>query len=163
MVILNSIVFFILWIIFSGRLDPFHLGMGVFSSIFVAIACRNLMVQEEEKGVRERLSQAMLFPSYLLWLIGQILKANIHVLRLAFASRVREKLDPQLVSFDTVLSDDLARFILANSITLTPGTVVVRIDGTRFMVHAISKQMAQDLPGEMEDRLVRIFEKKRSK
>jgi multicomponent Na+:H+ antiporter subunit E len=53
----------------------------------------------------------------------------------------------------------MGMFILANSITLTPGTVTVftSVMG-RFTVHAIDDASAQALPGEMEDRVARIFE-----
>ena len=56
---------------------------------------------------------------------------------------------------------DLGRVIYANSITLTPGTVTVRIEGSRFLVHALTEKAACDLPGAMERRIANIFEKSR--
>jgi multicomponent Na+:H+ antiporter subunit E len=48
---------------------------------------------------------------------------------------------------------------LANSITLTPGTITIRIEDDIFYVHAINRKAAEGLPGEMEDRLARVFER----
>jgi multicomponent Na+:H+ antiporter subunit E len=46
-------------------------------------------------------------------------------------------IEPALVSFESSLTTDLARVLLGNSITLTPGTLTVEIDGNRFLVHGI--------------------------
>jgi multicomponent Na+:H+ antiporter subunit E len=52
----------------------------------------------------------------------------------------------------------MARFILANSITLTPGTITVfaSLFGN-FTVHVIDDESGQGLPGEMEDRVGKIY------
>jgi multicomponent Na+:H+ antiporter subunit E len=55
----------------------------------------------------------------------------------------------------------LSKFILANSITLTPGTVTVRVEGSRFLVHALTDSAARGLPGAMEKRIANIFERTR--
>ena len=68
---------------------------------------------------------------------------------------------PQIVCFKTVLRTDFARFVLANSITLTPGTVTVRIQDDTFYVHAITVHAAGDLapgPGAMERWVAWVFE-----
>ena len=68
-------------------------------------------------------------------------------------------LSPRMVTFETQLKKKLSRFVLANSITLTPGTVTVRVEGSRFLVHALNETAARDLPGSMEQRIANIFEK----
>jgi multicomponent Na+:H+ antiporter subunit E len=70
------------------------------------------------------------------------------------------KIDPTIVTFKTKLTSNIARVALANSITLTPGTIPIRIEEDVFYVHAISRHAAAGLPGEMEDRLARVFERK---
>jgi hypothetical protein len=48
--------------------------------------------------------------------------------------------------------------MLANSITLTPGTVTIDIADREFMVHALDRKIAASLDtGEMEDRVAHIF------
>ena len=68
-------------------------------------------------------------------------------------------LAPQMVESHSTLEKELPKFIPANSITLTPGTVTVRVVGSRFLVHALTEKAARDLPGAMEQRIANIFEK----
>ena len=70
-----------------------------------------------------------------------------------------DRIDPTIVTFKTKLKSNIARVALANSITLTPGTITIRIEDDVFYVHAISRKAAAGLPGEMEERLARIFER----
>jgi multicomponent Na+:H+ antiporter subunit E len=45
----------------------------------------------------------------------------------------------------------------ANSITLTPGTITVHIEGEYFYVHSLDMPLADSLPGEMEERIAKIY------
>lgn len=56
------------------------------------------------------------------------------------------------------MESDISLVALANSITLTPGTITIDIKDGVYYVHAISKKVAEDLmTGEMEDRIAHIF------
>jgi multicomponent Na+:H+ antiporter subunit E len=83
--------------------------------------------------------------------------ANIHVLRISFSPRVKEQIQPQLVRFRSGLKSDFEKYVLAQSITLTPGTVTLQIDGDVFLVHAISDVAAKGLMGSMVDRVRHVF------
>ena len=63
-----------------------------------------------------------------------------------------------MVRFKTHLKTDFAKWVFANSITLTPGTVTIRIDDDEFYVHAISEYTAKGLEGEMEKRIAAVWE-----
>ena len=65
---------------------------------------------------------------------------------------------PGIVRASTMLRTATARTVLANCITLTPGTVTVKLDGDDLIVHAISAKAAEGLEGEMERRIKAIFE-----
>ena len=106
----------------------------------------------------DRLRQLAGFIGYIGWLFWEIILANLHVFRVALSPRMNELLAPRLVEFDTKLEKELSKFILANSITLTPGTVTVRVNGNKFLVHALTKKAADGLPGAMETRIANIFE-----
>ena len=77
---------------------------------------------------------------------------------LSFHPKMEEMFDPHLVHFTTKLKGKMARLTLANSITLTPGTITtyVSVDG-EFTVHAIDRKSAAGLPGEMEERIAKTF------
>ncbi len=55
------------------------------------------------------------------------------------------EIEPVLVDFDAPLTSDFARLILANSITLTPGTITVEQNESHFVVHCLDKDMAEGL------------------
>lgn len=94
----------------------------------------------------------------------QIILANFHVIKLALSPRSLERdIDPHIFTFKTGLKTPFAKFVLANSITLTPGTVTIRIHGDTFYVHAISQKAMGDLAddeqmSEMEKRVAWVFE-----
>ncbi len=143
------------WLILSGRFDGLHVGLGVLSSAIVAYTSRDMVLRGNEKGVDFGLP--FRFAAYTLWFLGEMVRANLQVLQLAFAANLDEHLSPCVVRFETRLSKPISRLILANSITLTPGTVTITVDGPRYQVHALTQEMGTDLPGEMEKRVAAIF------
>ena len=102
------------------------------------------------------------FVMYLGVLFKEIVKANIDV-----AFRVlhpKMPIKPGIVTIRTNLKQDIAKLVLANSITLTPGTFTVDIIGDRLLIHWINVK-AEDLDtatriiGEkFEKYLIKIFE-----
>lgn len=91
-------------------------------------------------------------PRYWLWLIKEIVLANIDVTKRILSPRL--PVNPQLFRVKASQHNDLGKVIYANSITLTPGTVTVDIDGDEFVVHALSDATKDDLEsGEMDRRV----------
>jgi len=75
---------------------------------------------------------------YLLYLIVfliELVKANVHVMRLVFSPKIN--IHPGIVEIKTELKSPMGRLALANSITLTPGTLVVDIKDDSLFVHCI--------------------------
>ena len=157
----SFVVLFVPWLVLSGKFDSLHVGMGVLCSSLVAYWCADLLFQDKAATPGNRLRQLIGFIGYMGWLLGQIILANLHVFRVALSPRMNELLSPQMVEFDSKLEKEFSKFILANSITLTPGTVTVRVEGSRFLVHALTAKLAHGLPGVMEKRIANIFEKTR--
>ncbi len=148
------------WVVFSGFLDPFHLSLGIVSCAIVSWLSSDLLFEDRSISLKRRLVQAFRCLHYLVWLMWQIVLSNIAVLRLAL--RGRKALQPQIVRYVTPLKTDFEKFILANSITLTPGTVTIKILGDTFYIHAVDDGSAAGLNGEMDRRIARIFEHPRS-
>jgi multicomponent Na+:H+ antiporter subunit E len=100
------------------------------------------------------------FVIYIPWLMGQIFIANLHILKIVFHPKLLEVIDPKIVKFNSKLSGQMPLYIFGSSITLTPGTVTIFVNvfGT-YTVHAIDRQSAEALPGEMENKIANIFEK----
>ena len=146
---------FLTWIIFSGLLDPFHMTLGLISCGFVAWISGDLLFENRSTNLINRLAQAFRFIGYICWLLYQIVIANLHLLKLAFVGP--KALQPQIVRYESELESDFEKFLLANSITLTPGTVTIKIMDDIFYIHAISDVAAKGLDGEMEKRIAKIF------
>ena len=155
--IYTFLIMFGFWILLSGKFDLFHLTLGVLSSGLVAWLSTDVLMLDSKKN--DRLAIAFRFISYVPWLLYQIVISTLHVTFLALHPKMKELIDPTIVTFKTKLKTDIAKVALANSITLTPGTITIRIEGQVFYVHAISRKAAAGLPGEMEDRLAKVFER----
>ena len=149
---------FLTWVVFSGQMDAFHLTLGVISCALVTALSADLLFENRSTGIRERLSQGRKMAGYLLWLLYQIVLANFHLLKLVFSKA--DALQPQIVCYESGLVTDFEKFLLANSITLTPGTITIKIIGDKYYIHAISDVAAAGLDGEMEKRIARIFSNK---
>ena len=155
--ILTFLVCLLTWVVLSGKFDAFHLTLGVVSCAIVAFASGDMLFSA--KNDPKRLPKQWLrFIIYVPWLLYQIFRANIHVMRLVFHPRMMDLINPQMVEFNSRLDGEMARFIYANSITLTPGTITVYVSlYGAFTVHAIDDASAQGLPGEMETMVAKIF------
>jgi len=154
--VLTFIIMFGTWVVLSGKFDPFHLSLGLISCGIVAYLSSDLLFSSPR--IKGLLAQWARFIRYIPWLMVEIIKANLHVLYLAFHPRMMELIDPRIIKFQSKLKSNLALVTFANSITLTPGTITVDIsvDGD-FKVHAIDKASGDPLPGEMERRIAKAF------
>lgn len=148
------IILFSFWLLLSGKLDAFHIIFGLASTALVTIMCYD-MVFENEAGNRNP-TKIFRFLVYVPWLIYQIIIANIDV-----AKRVLHPsmpIEPDFIVFKSRLKSEMSRTTLANSITLTPGTITVDIVGDEFIVHAIARAPADDLlKGAMEKKVAHVF------
>lgn len=149
------VLLMIIWVIFSGKDDWFHLSLGAISCAIVTLMSSDMVFADRQASVGLRIKQGVRLLCYLGWLLWQILLSNIHLLRLAIVGK--RGLSPQIIRYHTELSSDFEKFMLANSITLTPGTVTMKIIGQTFYIHAISDIAAKGLDGEMERRITKIF------
>lgn len=145
------------WLVFSGMFDVFHVTLGVVSAAFVALISSDLLFEDKTAGLGARIRQGWRLAWYFLWMLWQIGLANLHLLRLALWPGGRADIHPQIVRYRTTLESDFEKFLLANSITLTPGTVTLKILGDDFFIHAISRKSALGLGAEMERRIRRVF------
>jgi multicomponent Na+:H+ antiporter subunit E len=147
------LILFAFWLLLSGHFDLFHLSLGLLCSLLVAFVSHDLLI-ENISGLK-RLRKTWRFVLYVPWLIYQIVVANLHVAYLILNPKV---IDPRIVRFKTRLKSQFSMVTLGNSITLTPGTITMDIIDGEFVVHALSKKVADDiLSGEMERRVAHVY------
>ena len=154
--VLSFVILFILWVVFSGKFDGFHISLGIISSAIVAAFSGDLLFTSNEPRGIFRLWLRLF--AYIPWLIYQIFLANLHVMYLVFHPKMMKLINPQIIDFDSDLKSDYARTTFANSITLTPGTITVNVTALgRFSVHCIDDKSSQSLPGDMEAKIIKVF------
>jgi multicomponent Na+:H+ antiporter subunit E len=148
-------IMLIFWVIMSGMFDAFHFSLGIICCLLVAHFSSELLFPEKGKPwVRELIGMCLYFP-YLFW---QIIIANLQVAYITLHPRMLDKIDPHLFRFDSILKRPISKVAMAQSITLTPGTITVNIHDNQFAVYALTKEAAESLPGEMERRIARALE-----
>lgn len=132
----------------------FLLGSAIICIAIVTVISHDLLIKKEE----QMLVKFTRLLAYIPWELYQILLANIDVAYRALhpKSFVTGRsggmfgvgpVDPEVIEFETTLRSDLALVTMANSITLTPGTITILVDipKGKFWVHAIAKAPADSL------------------
>jgi len=146
------VILLILWLLSSGHYTTLIITFGVLSCALVLFLCLKMELVDSE-GVPIHLFGRGLI--YAPWLIWQIFLSNIDVAKRILRPKV--DISPQLIEVETSQKTDLGRVIYANSITLTPGTVSIQVHEDRILVHAIGREVAEDLQqGEMDRRVTRL-------
>ena len=139
------ILLFLLWVVFNGRLaiDVILVGAAVCAALdwFAMRYCKWYVTKDWRW--KEYLPA---FARYLVLLLREILVANWTVIKIILSPRMKENIHPQMVRFPCDYKSDIMKALLANSITLTPGTITVRIRSDHFVVHALTPEMGADMP-----------------
>ncbi len=157
--ILQAVILFIIWLIFSGKYDVTHISFGVIAVTLVILmnyrlSKINLFPERGEPNVPVKIYR---LPRYILWMIKEIFLANLQVAYLVIHPKMPIK--PKLLTFQTKLPSASAKVILGNSITITPGTLTIDIEHDKFLVHCLVPDSASSLEnGEMQSRIMRLFQ-----
>lgn len=142
-----------LWLLLSGHYDPLLLSLGAASCVVVAwIAWRMDVVDHEGLPIHLGWQAVLYWP----WLIFEIIKANIDVALTII--RPSMPISPTLITVRTTQGSELGQVIYANSITLTPGTVSLRVYDDKIDVHALTRAGAEELAGGEMDRRVTLMD-----
>ncbi len=144
-----SLLLAVLWLAISGVYKPVILILGLGSVVLVTwLASRmDVIGKEHDPGLF-----SWRLPMYWGWLVWQIVVANFQI--------ARRILRPDMGLEQTVMHvplkhrTDIARVTYAQSVTLTPGTVSLRIDGEVLEVHALTPEAREGLEsGQMAARV----------
>lgn len=147
-----GIALLLLWLLMSGIYKPLIISFGVASVLLVVFIARRMDVVDHE-GLPFQLRFGVF--SYTAWLVWEITKTNIDVARIIL--RPALSVAPRFIRVKATQATDLGRVIHANSITLTPGTVSIELEGDEIIVHALNKAFAEDLfTGDMDRRVTAI-------
>lgn len=152
-VISLSVVLAVLWLLLSGHWhNPLLNGLGVASIVLTLVVSLRMEVTDREgHPVHLALRGLIYWP----WLIKEIVVANVDVAKaiLGLTDAVR----PSVFTIKASQRTDLGKTIYANSITLTPGTVTIGLDGDELTIHALTPAAREGLAtGEMDRRVTAV-------
>ena len=141
-----------LWLLLSGHYTPVLLILGVLSVLLVVfLSMRADLIDREIQPVLVRPSVLL----YWLWLGREIVKSNVDVSRRILSPGL--PISPNMFTVRAGQKSELGRVTYANSITLVPGTVTVRVNEDMVTVHALTREAAADLKGgEMNHRACQV-------
>ena len=146
------VLFVVTWLVWSGYFDPLLLSLGLASSVI----CTWL-------ALRMRLFDDYLFspplgiglPGYWLWLTGEVIKSSLSVTRIVLSRDL--PISPCVARIRAGSSHPYDQVLLANSITLTPGTLSMDLADGVITVHALTEDGMRDLlSGEMNRRVTAL-------
>ncbi len=151
---------FLLWMAFTTSLDINEIIVGLFISFVISLLTYKFFTNT---GFR-LLSPIKLFyiVKYVFVFIIELIKSNIDVARIVINPKL--PINPGIVEVDSKLTSDFAKMILANSITLTPGTLTVDIIDNRFFIHWLyvkgtdTETTYNEIAKTFEDILIKIYE-----
>ena len=144
-------ILMLIWLVMSGHYTPLVTGLGVLSAAFATFIAKRAGALDEE-GLP--LHMVLRLPRYIFWLIKEILLSNIATAKIILTG----KYSPKLFSVPYTQKTPAAIATYANSITLTPGTVTVSINQKQFLVHALSRALADDVKSNTMDQKVTALE-----
>jgi multicomponent Na+:H+ antiporter subunit E len=156
--ILQAVLLSVIWLLLSGKFEPIYLFWGAISVAFVMWMSNRLhsipLAENEPCGSTRIIIPRLIL--YILWLLWQIVKSGVYVAYLVLHPRM--PIEPMIVRFTSRQPNVLARVTLGNSITLTPGTLTLNIEGSHFTVHALTRDTEEDLvSGVMETRVAKLY------
>ena len=141
------IFLFLFWIILNGR---FTLDWGMLQIVITGVILVAAIGFFAHKILGYKFSselrlwkKPLLLISYAVLLITEIIKSSIKMIFIIL--RKRKNYEPTIIKFTTPLKTIVAKVILANSITLTPGTITADLTDNHFTVHCIDSSFAEGI------------------
>lgn len=155
-----ALVLFAFWMVLSGRTETKFVVYGIITALVTTWITYPLLLVSNKDGSKKYFVFGVSIPKaimYFFWLMWQLVLANVDVL-LATTSQELE-IDPKVVRFRFKVDNPMASVVLANSITLTPGTVTLNVtDDGLYEIHALTVGAAAGvLDGGMQKKVADLY------
>ena len=130
------------WLILSESFTVERIILGIIIACIVAKFNEDLATGSD-KGIGFNINKIIIFVKYLSLLIIEIFKSNINVAKIVLNPKMN--ISPCVYKIHTNLKSNLLKTVLANSITLTPGTLTLFMDGDEMIIHSLKEENIKDL------------------
>ena len=151
------LLLFVLWWVFSGPLTVEIILVGFFLALILEFATVKILDYRFTADLSAAVHTA-LWARYFRVLVVEIVKCCLSVLVLIWSPQIEVK--PMLRRFRSRVVGEGNMVVLANSITLTPGTITVQVQPNHFVVHALD---AKYMEGIEQSDFVKILEEMEKK
>lgn len=158
--IYTFLIMFVIWLAFTTSLEPAELITGVIVSLVIAAFSDRIF---SCCGLRPLMPIKILyFIQYFFVFMIALIKSNFDIARRVVSPKL--PINPGIVKFETKLTNSFARLVLANSITLTPGTLTMDVINNKFYVHWIDvktedpEEVYKEIAEPFEKILIKIYE-----
>lgn len=148
-----AVFLFAFWLALSGHYTTTLVTVGAVCAVLTALAAVRMGAADVEGHPVHLLGRAV---TYYPWLVREIAKSAWGVSKVVLDPRL--PISPTLTVVEAGQKTTTGIATYANSITLTPGTITVGVDGNELTVHALTKEGADDLEAGGMDARVSRFE-----
>lgn len=158
-----ALVLFAFWMVLSGRTETKFVVYGILTAVVTTWVTYPLLLVPNKDGSKKYYVFGFSIPKmimYFFWLMWQLVLANIDVLLATTGQELN--IDPKVVRFRFRADNPMASVILANSITLTPGTVTMNVtDDGVYEIHTLTVGAAAGvLDGGMQKKVADLYGEK---
>lgn len=136
------LVLMVFWVLITWTLNYQSLLAGFIGSYALTRFNYSLLITSEQR-FQITGKTAFMFIRYLGLMLVAIVKANIDVAKIVLQRKM--PISPGIVKFKSDIKKDLDRVILANSITLTPGTLTIDMVDDVYVVHCLTRENADEV------------------
>ena len=150
-------VYLLLWLVFAARFSVEVMVLGVIISAAIYWFARVHMGYKRSASLKILLRKMLLGARYVFVLVWEAFKANIAVLKIVFSRKI--DVEQQIIYFRSDLKSDVAQTVLANSITLAPGSVTIALKDGLYYVHFLDAEFSEDIENSVFIRELRNIEK----
>ncbi|MEN8223200.1 MAG: Na+/H+ antiporter subunit E [Acidobacteriota bacterium] len=152
-ILVSTTILFFLWMILTQSFHPQELFTGIIVSAIIALISPSVAGERAKNWFNPKRYFYLII--YLFYFIWEMIKSNIDVAKRVLNPKL--PINPGIVKVKTKLKSRSGKLALANSITLTPGTLTVDIVDQYLYIHWIDVETT-DI-GEASERIVAGFEK----
>lgn len=146
---IQFVILYVFWLVLSGHFQLKYMLIGAVLVGVVTYLTNDLFYAALQQGaslyaaVSNIFRQIWRFLLYIPWLLSRIVMANVQVAMIVLNPKM--PVAPALLVFKTTMLKGMARVTLANSITLTPGTITADLAKDTYVIHTIQPPLAGEL------------------
>lgn len=149
-------LYLLFWMVLSENAKVQTLCIGMIISLIVTILNKDLMCKNRQLNFRKNIVNWIF---YIIMLIKEVLVSNFNVAKIVLSPKIL--ISPQIVTIKTKIKSDFHKTIFANTITLTPGTLTISMDGDKITVHCLKGEFATGLNNSAFEKIILKVEEDR--